>query len=129
MVVNSIITLTGAGATFDGSFGWTCGNLICTTAGTFNITLKEFLTYRTRLGVSISGGTSALRPTMRSSTSNLAIWTLDFGATQTLIYVNGTNIDSSLGQTVWTFGGTISAATRNWNNGTRPGTSAYTFVN
>jgi hypothetical protein len=128
LVVNNSLTLTGA-TTFIGTTGWTCGNLICTTAGTFNITLKELLTYRTRSAVSITGGTFANRPTITSSTSNLAIWTLDFGATPTLIYVNGTNIDSSLGQTVWTFGGTVSAATKNWNVGTRPGTSAYTFVN
>jgi hypothetical protein len=128
LVVNSSLTLAGA-TTFAGTTGWTCGNLICTTAGTFNITLQQAVTYRTRSAVSITGGTSALRPTITSSTSNLAIWTLDPGATQTLIYVNGTNIDSSLGQTVWTFGGIISATTKNWNVGTRPGTSAYTFVN
>jgi len=130
MRINSNLTLTGTGATFAGAFGWDCNNLICSTAGTFNITLQELLTYRTRLAVSITGGlATAARPTITSSTSNLAIWTLDPGATQTLIYVNGTNINSSLGQTVWTFGGTISAATKNWNVGTRPGTSAYTFVN
>jgi hypothetical protein len=129
MRINNNLTLTALGATFDGAFGWDCNNLISTTAGTFNITLKEFLTYRTRTQVNITGGTSALRPTITSSTSNLAIWTLDPGATQILTYVNGTNIDSSLGQTVWTFGGIVSAATKNWNVGTRPGTSAYTFVN
>jgi hypothetical protein len=129
--ISSNLTLTGAGATFAGAFGWDCNNLICTTAGTFNITLQQGVTYRTRSAVSITGGiATAARPTMVSSdATNLAIWTLDAGATQSLIYVNGTRIDSSLGQTVWTFGGTVGATTRNWNVGTRPGTSAYTFVN
>jgi hypothetical protein len=63
-----------------------------------------------------------------------AIWTLDYGATQNIIYVNGTRIDSSLGQTIWTFGGLISttpvgAETLNWRTGTRPGTIAYVFLN
>jgi hypothetical protein len=130
MRITSNLTLTGLGAIFAGAFGWDCNNLICSIAGTFNITLQELLTYRTRSAVSITGGlATAARPTITSSTSNLAIWTLDPGATQTLIYVNGTNIDSSAGQTVWTFGGIVSAATKNWNVGTRPGTSAYTFVN
>lgn len=129
--ISNNLTLTGLGATFAGAFGWDCNNLICSTAGTFNITLQQGVTYRTRSAVSITGGlATTARPTMISSdATNLTIWTLDAGATQSLIYVNGTRIDSSLGQTVWTFGGTIGATTRNWNNGTRPGTSAYTFVN
>jgi hypothetical protein len=131
LVVNGILLLAGA-TTFTGTAGWDCNNLICTTAGTFNITLQQLITYRTRTGVSITGGTFALRPTMRSSLAGTdAIWTLDFGATQSLIYVNGTDIDSSGGQTVWSFG--VSAAnvstSINWNPGVPLRTVAYTFVN
>lgn len=129
-IITSNLTLNGA-TTFTGTFGWDCNNLICSTAGTFNITLQQGVTYRTRTGVSITGGTSALRPTMTSSGASNAIWTLDFGATQSLIYVNGTRIDSSGGQTVWSFG--VSAAnistTINWNPGVPLRTVAYTFVN
>jgi hypothetical protein len=57
-----------------------------------------------------------------------SLWTLDYGANQSLIYVSGTRIDSSLGQTIWTFGG-LRTDTVNWATGSRPGTSAYTFVN
>jgi hypothetical protein len=57
-----------------------------------------------------------------------SLWTLDYGAQQSLVYVNGTRIDSSLGQTVWTFDG-VRTDTVNWSTGSRPGTSAYTFVN
>ena len=131
MRINSNLTLTAAGATFAGTFGWDCNNLICTTAGTFNITLQQLITYRTRTGVSITGGTSGLRPTMTSSGASNAIWTLDFGATQSLIYVNGTRIDSSGGQTVWSFGVSPAniATTINWNPGVPLRTVAYTFVN
>jgi hypothetical protein len=141
--VNTVLTLGGAttpiasnltlngSATFTGTFGWTCKNLIFTAAGTFTITLQQAVTYRTTSAVSITGGlaTTARTTMVSSDATNLAIWTLDPGATQTLIYVNGTRIDSSGGQTIYTFGGTIGATTRNWRNGTRPGTSAYTFVN
>lgn len=125
------LTLTSAGATFAGAFGWDCNNLICSTAGPYSITLQEGVTYRTRTGVSITGGTFTNRVTMTSSGASNAIWTLDFGATQSLIYVNGTRIDSSGGQTVWSFGVLPAniATTINWNPGVPLRTVAYTFVN
>jgi hypothetical protein len=136
--VTGILSLTG-GATFTGTDGWTCTSLVSSAAGPITISLKELVSYRTISAVSITGGTAAVgnRVTMTSSgAATRAIWTLDPGATQTLIYVNGTRIDSSQnnGQTIWTFGGTISttppgAETLNWNIGTRPGTSSYVFVN
>jgi hypothetical protein len=146
--INSGITLTlsstlningnllcNGSATFTGTAGWDCANLVSTAAGTFTITLQQLITYRTRLQAFITGGTSAARTTIISSgASTRAIWTLDQGASQSLIYVNGTRIDSSQGQTVWTFGGLISttpvgAETLNWNLGSPPGTFAYTFLN
>lgn len=132
--ISSNLTLTGLGATFAGAFGWDCNNLICAAAGTFNITLQQGVTYRTRTAVSITGGVATtVRPTMRSSlANNYAIWTLDFGATQSLIYVNATDIDSSGGQTIWSFGViplTNLIRTINWNPGVPLRTVAYTFVN
>jgi hypothetical protein len=132
--INENLTLTGLGATFAGAFGWDCNNLICAAAGTFNITLQQGVTYRTRTAVSITGGVATtVRPTMRSSlANNYAIWTLDFGATQSLIYVNAIDIDSLGGQTIWSFGViplTNLIRTRNWNPGVPLRTVAYTFVN
>ena len=134
--INSLLTIAGNltlnGATiFAGSFGWTCANLICSTAGSFNITLQQAVAYRTTAGVSITGGTALARPTMRSSlTGTDAIWTLDSGATQSLIYVNGIDIDSSGGQTIWSFGVLITDVNTsiNWNPGVPLRTVAYTFV-
>ena len=132
--INNNLTLNGS-ATFAGTAGWVCANLVSTAAGTFTVTLQQAVTYRTRLQAFITGGTSgAARTTIISSgASTRAIWTLDQGASQSLIYVNGTRIDSSQGQTVWTFGGLISttpvgAETLNWNIGSPPGTFAYTFL-
>jgi hypothetical protein len=68
---------------------------------------------------------------MTSSGASNAIWTLDQGASQSMIYVNGTRIDSSQGQTIWSFGVSPAniATTINWNIGSPPGTFAYTFIN
>jgi hypothetical protein len=123
-----------ANITFGGTSGWTCSNLICATAGV-TITLQDSVTYTTTTSAQLTGGTNASRITMVSSSATVrTIWTLENGATQNLVYVNGTRIDSSLGQTVYTFGGTISttpigAETLNWSLLTTPGTVAYTFVN
>ena len=126
------LTLNGA-TTFSGTAGWTCGNLVCPTVGTFNITLQEGITYTTTAGVSITGGTTGARPTMTSSGASNAIWTLNPGATLSMIYVNGIRIDSSQnsGQTIYSFGVLPAdiSTTINWYIGTRPGTVAYVFVN
>jgi hypothetical protein len=130
--IRSNLSLTAAGATFQGAFGWDCNNLICSTAGPYNITLQQLVTYRTRAGVAITGGTNANRVTMRSSlTGTDAIWTLDFGATQSMIYVNGLDIDSSGGQTIWSFGvlTTDVNTSINWNPGVPLRTVVHTFVN
>jgi fibronectin-binding autotransporter adhesin len=128
--INNNLTLNGT-ATFQGTAGWVCGNLISTAAGTFTVTLQQLITYRTRLQAFITGGTSGARTTMTSSGASNAIWTLDSGASQSMIYVNGTRIDSSQGQTIWSFGVSPAniATTINWNIGSPPGTFAYTFLN
>jgi hypothetical protein len=129
--INNNLTLNGS-ATFAGTAGWVCANLISTAAGTFTVTLQQLITYRTRLQAFITGGVSGpARTTMTSSGASNAIWTLDQGASQSMIYVNGTRIDSSQGQTVWSFGVSPAniATTINWNPGSPPGTFAYTFLN
>jgi hypothetical protein len=130
LLVTNNLTLLGT-STFTGSAGWTCANLLCSTAAS-TLTLANNTTYRTTTSASLLG-TSGSRITMISNlAASRSIWTLDYGANQSLTYVNGTRIDSSQGQTVWTFGGTVSTtppATLNWNVGTRPGTISYTFVN
>jgi hypothetical protein len=129
-ILSNLTILSTSNVTFAGNTGWICGGFICSVAA-ITITLQQAVTYRTRTGVSITGGTAGVRVTMTSSGASNAIWTLDFGATQSLIYVNGTRIDSSGGQTVWSFG--VSAAnvstSINWNPGVPLRTVAYTFVN
>jgi hypothetical protein len=117
------------GAVFTGSAGWTCANLLCSTA---NRTLQlanssSGATYRTTTNASLLG-TAAQRIIMTSDNATTqSIWTLDNGAQQSLVYVNGTRIDSSQGSTIWSFGGTLTNTT-NWGTGSAPVTTAYTYV-
>jgi hypothetical protein len=133
LVLNNL-TISG-NTTFAGTDGWTCNNLICTATPPITITLQDSVTYTTTTSAQLTSGTNASRITMVSSSATVrAIWTLQNGASQSLTYVNGTRIDSSLGQRVYTFGGTISttpvgAETLNWSLLVAPGTVAYTFVN
>ena len=129
--VSNNLTLAATGnTTFTGSGGWTCANLICSTIGR-TITLANSssgASYRTTANAQLTA-TAASPITMTSNNATTqSIWTLDNGALQSLVYINGTRIDSSQGQTIWSFGATLNGTT-NWATGSRPGTSAYTFVN
>ena len=126
----SNLTLGSTGnVTFTGSAGWTCANLLCSTANR-TITLANSssgASYRTTTNTNLLG-TAAQRITMTSDNATTrSLWTLDNGVTQSLTYVNGTRIDSSQGATVWSFGGLLTN-TVNWGSGSAPATTAYTYV-
>jgi len=126
--ITGTLLLSGS-ATFAGTIGWTCGTLSLTAAGTFTITLQNSITYTTTTSAQLTGGTNAARYTMTSNDGTIrAIWTLNNGASQSLVYVQGTRIDSSGGQTIFPFGLTP-IDSPNWFLLTTPGTVAYTFVN
>jgi len=128
-IINGTLTCLG-NAIFTGSAGWTCANLVCTTAGR-TLTLANSssgASYRTTTSASLTATAAAPILMTSNNATTRSLWTLDYGANQSLIYVSGTRIDSSLGQTIWTFGG-LRTDTVNWATGSRPGTSAYTFVN
>jgi hypothetical protein len=131
LLISSSLTFgAGGNLTFTGSAGWTCANLVCSNTSR-TLTLANSSTgavYRTTTSASLTA--TAAGPILMTSdnATTRSLWTLDYGANQSLIYVSGTRIDSSLGQTIWTFGG-LRTDTVNWATGSRPGTSAYTFVN
>jgi len=115
LIVTNNLTLNGT-TVFTGTAGWTCANLLCSVAGT--ITLQNSVSYRTTTSVNLLG-TNLQRITMTSNDATVrAIWTLDQGATQSIVYVDGTRINSSLGQTIWSFGSTLTN-TLNWNVGSQ----------
>jgi hypothetical protein len=127
LIVSGTMTLASAGSiVFAGTGGWTCGSLICTTAGR-NITLAAGVTYTTTTYANMVGLTGS-RVTMTSSSATArAAWTLGPAASQSIIYTNGTRIDSSAAQTVWSYAGTLTG-TINWLNRGFVPTSGYPFV-
>jgi hypothetical protein len=126
-IQNNLTLAATNNVTFAGTAGWTCANLICTTPAR-TITLQNSITYTTTTFANMVA-TAASPITMTSSSLSIrAIWTLNNGASQIMTYINGTRIDSSGGQTIYSFGGVLTD-TINWNPLTVPGTVAYTFVN
>jgi len=125
------LTLGSTGNTaFTGSGGWNCANLICSNTGR-TITLGNSgsgANYRTTANAQLTA--TAASPILMTSdnATTRSLWTLDNGANQSIVYVNGTRIDSSQGQTIWSFGAALTN-TVNWATGSRPGTVGYTFVN
>ena len=115
---------------FSGTAGWTCANLLCSSADR-TIILQSGITYTTTTNVTMLG-TNAQRITMRSNapTVSYAIWTLQNPASQSIAYVNAQGIDSNAGMTIYSFGGTITTSlpALNWGLGASQGTKAFTFV-
>ena len=130
MTITGTLALGGT-TTFAGTHGWTCGTLTCSNPGA-TITLQEAVTYTTTTNATMLG-TNALKILMRSSDTVApyvsAIWTLtNTPATQSMVYVSATAIDSSSGMTIWSFGGVIDASTINWGAGSPQLTKSFTFV-
>jgi len=128
LIITGNLTLSGTAFTFEGTRGWTCANLLCSSINCI-IILQNSVTYTTTTSVNMLA-TAANPITMRSNTPTVtrAIWTLNQGATQSIVYVNGQGLDSNAGQTIWTFGGVITTALvpLNWNVGARP--APYGFI-
>ena len=125
LLIATNLTLNGTTA-FQGTAGWTCLNLLCS-APNSTITLKNSLTYTTTGNVTILG-TNANKIVMQSDTATKAIWTLQNPATQSMVYVNGLNIDSNAGMTIWSFGASNISSSFNWGLGASQGTKTFTFV-
>ena len=129
-ISNNLTLGTTGNTTFTGSGGWTCANLICSTISR-TITLADSssgASYRTTANAQLTATAASPIIMTSNNATTQSIWTLDNGALQSLIYTNGTRMDSSQGQTIWSFGATLNGTT-NWATGSRPGTVAYTFVN
>ena len=127
-------TLANYSWNYGGTIGWICDNFSCLlNSSTTNTSIRPYvgLEYTVRTSVSLL----AYQPTNNftfSTPSGISIFTVMPGASQDLYYVNGGggggHINSSNGQTVYTRGGTISAATTNWRNWDYPRTRYSTFV-
>lgn len=117
---------TDVATTFNGSYGFTVGSFTSNVAGVVN-TFKAGNTYTVTTTLTLIG-TLASRVEVKSDTaSSYAIFTLSMGATQTVVYVSATDMDSSLGQTIWDAQGVL-LRTLNWNLLTAPGTVGYITI-
>jgi hypothetical protein len=108
------LTLPNGAATFAGS-GFTVGTLTNTALGiTRTHTFASSQTYNITGRFENVGATSTIRQLIKASTPGTkAIITLKLGATQDLGYADPTDIDSSLGQQIFTFRGTVTTS-NNW---------------
>lgn len=124
--ISGSLTLGGT-PTFAGSSGWTCNTLSCTTAGT-SITLQSGSTYITTNAATLAGTAASPIVYKGSGVTTRAIWTLNQGATQDVGFVNGQYIDSSLGQTIWSYKGVLTS-TLNWATGSQLPTIGFITIN
>jgi hypothetical protein len=116
LVADSII-LTRINPDFIGTAGFTCGTLSITYDNTnpSAFTLKSGNTYTVTANINSVYGTYIQHTTINASTpGSRANLIIDPGATQNLSYVDATDIDSSGGIPVWSFGGNFSNAI-NWS--------------
>ena len=135
ITINSILELSGTwllGA-FDlilnGSSGFVCDTLSLTSNLTVarSLTLVAGVSYIINNQFTITGATNAFRYIIQSSVSgSQTILTLIQGANQNIAYVNATDIDSSRGQTIYSFNAVLSNAT-NWNTLNYPRQHNYIF--
>lgn len=135
VTLNSLFTLSGtltisAGivATFDGTAGFTAANLTLLTATALTHILKNGITYTVTSSFTSKSAPTATHPKIKSDSAGImAIFTLSQSASCTVIFLDATDIDSSAGRTVNSFGGTLSN-TNNWSNITDLNSIIRTFV-
>jgi len=122
--IGGTLTLSAA-LTFAGTNGFTTNNFTCTTAGLTH-TLVAGNTY-TITGAMTTTGTATSHIILTSSSAGTyAILTLT--GTQDNGFLDGTWIDSSNGQTIWTYSGVLSN-TLNWQDmSVFPVNTSFTFL-
>ena len=128
------------------TFGFNVENLLVLNASgaARPITLKSTVVYDVTVSLIMMTTSAAATVTLNASSVGVrAIFNLSNSATQTVEYVNATDIDSSgtggvlpySKQTIYSFAGVIAPTTINWGSGTQPPplaitrTVAHTFVN
>jgi hypothetical protein len=124
LIISGILTLT-VSTTFAGAFGFTTTNFTCNTAGLTH-TFLTGLTYTVTSNMTTSG-TNVSRIILRSSSISASA-TFTLNGTQDNAFLDGTWINSSGGQTIWTYGGTLSNTT-NWKDfSIFPVNTSFTFL-
>lgn len=113
------LTIGSVNVVFAGIAGFTCMtfSMITNLTAAKTLTLVAGVSYNVTDNLTITGASNTFRYTIKSSiVSSQSILTLSPTATQDLKFVNATDIDSSLGQTIYSSAGTLTN-TLNWNIG------------
>lgn len=127
-VSNSLTYLLASVVTFAGTSPWYTTNFFILTSNNINHTLVATKEYIVTTYFESIATTSALKDSLVSSVPGTkAIFTLNYGATQNVGYTNATDIDSSRGQTIWTFNGVVTT-TFNWNAFTSSSGNQKTYI-
>lgn len=109
------LTLPNAAVTFDGTHGFTMGTFANTTLTANRIlTLTAAKTYTITDAMNLKGITTGKWSIVSSTPGTKVVFTLGYGATQTNVYVNPTDLDSSLGQSIYSAYGVIDTC-YNWS--------------
>lgn len=118
---------TAIATVFNGTNGFTISGFTCITAGVSN-TFAAGKTYTVNSNLLLTG-TAASNVVFVSGTPTSSYnFVLSQGAIQDVGFVNSTDADSSAGQTIWDYKGTL-LRTVNWSLlPSYPRTVAYTFV-
>lgn len=127
-VSNNLTYSSGTVITFAGSAGWETANFYIQTSNNISHTLVAGKTYTVTTYFESIATTSSLKDSLISSIPGTkAIFTLEYPATQNVGYTNAVDIDSSLGQTIWTFNGVVTT-TNNWNTFTSNSNSQRNYI-
>jgi hypothetical protein len=135
MTVNILALPTGANVTFGGTGGFNANTISFVPSGsTYTLTLHAGSTYTVNTTLSITPANSGIAYTITSDSGSVqALFNLGSSASQLLAFVNATRIDSSGGQAIYSYKGTLTT-TKNWATGisngnlTNPLTSASNTV-
>lgn len=133
IILNSIFTVGGTATSsqsiiYLGTSGFDYYNWTSSINNTRTWTLVSGVSYRIRNSMLCIGGASVATKNafVSSIPGSQAILTVDQGSTLDLQYLYATDIDSSLGRTIWSYKGVLSN-TLNWKNlpTNGPGTISY----
>lgn len=118
VTLNSMLNLAGTlttsrNTTFGGIGGWSVSNFNCVTAGR-TTTLNTGNTYTITSGITLTFTSASHGGFVSSSSGTKANLILNIGASQDIDFCDATDIDSSAGQTFWSYKGILSN-TNNWN--------------
>ncbi len=126
LTLNDNLNLGGLSQTFAGTAGWTIPSLSGFTTAAKILTLQASNTYNVTSPLTIAGTSASHNSIVSSSATVRAFFNLAYGVAQDISFCDGTRIDSSGGQTIWSYKASLTD-TINWNVGVKPPIIAYVF--